>query len=287
MPFMQLAGSGILPFASWAIILRIWPNCLTSWLTAWTVVPEPAAIRLRREPSISVGLARSAGVIERMIASSRSSSRSSMFTWRSCFIALPIPGIIPSTFRSGPIVPHLAHLLEEVLERELLLADLALEVLGLLSASETSSAFSISEQHVAHAEDPRRHPLRVEALELVEPLAGRRVEDRLAGDRLDRERRAAAGVAVELGQQHAVEVDPLGEGLGDVDGVLAGHRVEHSRMSWGLVRLRIAGQLVHQLLVDVQAAGGVDDQHVDRRRRFAWPSAHSAISTGSRSVPCS
>ena len=27
-----------------------------------------------------------------------------MSTWRSCFIALPIPGIIPSTFESGPIL---------------------------------------------------------------------------------------------------------------------------------------------------------------------------------------
>jgi hypothetical protein len=62
------------------------------------VVPDPCAIRFRREPSIIVGSARSAGVIERMIASTRSSSRSSMFTSRSCFIALPIPGIRPRTF---------------------------------------------------------------------------------------------------------------------------------------------------------------------------------------------
>ena len=35
--------------------LRIWPNCLTSWLTACTLVPEPLAIRSRREPLISSG----------------------------------------------------------------------------------------------------------------------------------------------------------------------------------------------------------------------------------------
>ena len=52
--------------------------------------------------------------------------------------------------------------------------------------------------HVAHAEDPLGHPVRVEALEVAELLAGRGVEDRLAGDGLDRERGAAAGVAVEL-----------------------------------------------------------------------------------------
>ena len=33
----------------------IWANCLTSWLTCWTVVPEPFAIRRRREPLMRSG----------------------------------------------------------------------------------------------------------------------------------------------------------------------------------------------------------------------------------------
>ena len=41
-------------------------------------------------------------------------------------------------------------------------------------------------QDVAHAEDPLGHAVGVEALELVELLARRREQDRLAGDRLDR-----------------------------------------------------------------------------------------------------
>ncbi len=69
----------------------------------------------------------------------------------------------------------------------------------------------------------------MEDVELVELLAERGELDRLAGDRLDGERRAAAGVAVELREDDAVEVDVLGEGLGDVDRVLAGHRVEHEQ----------------------------------------------------------
>ena len=44
-------------------------------------------------------------------------------------------------------------------------------------------------------------------LERVELLADGRELDRLAGDRLDRERRAAARVAVELRQDDAVEVE--------------------------------------------------------------------------------
>ena len=55
----------------------------------------------------------------------------------------------------------------------------------------------------------------------------------------------------------------------------------------GFVRLRILRELLHQLLVDVQPAGGVDDQHVAALLGAARPSAHSAMSTGSRPVPCS
>ena len=53
-----------------------------------------------------------------------------------------------------------------------------------------------------------------------------------------------------------------------------------SRMSCGLVALADRDELVHQLLVDVQAPGGVDDQHVEAVPTAPGPSAHSAMSTG-------
>ena len=54
-----------------------------------------------------------------------------------------------------------------------------------------------------------------------------------------------------------------GELLGDVDGVLAGHRVDDEQHAVRLdVAFLIVAELVHQLLVDVQAAARVDDQHV-------------------------
>ena len=130
------------------------------------------------------------------------------------------------------------------------------------SSSTERSAFSMKRQHVAHAEDPLGHAVRVEALEVRQLLAGGGEHDRLAGDRLDRQRGAAARVAVELGEHDAVELGGLGELLGDVDGVLAGHRVDDQQHDVRLDRLLDVGQLLHQLLVDVQAARGVDDQHV-------------------------
>src|SRR5215212_9235505 len=67
---------------------------------------------------------------------------------------------------------HLADLLElaeEVLERELVAAQLALELLGLLLVVGVLRLLDQA-QDVAHAEDPLRHAVGVEALELVELL---------------------------------------------------------------------------------------------------------------------
>src|SRR3954449_7340946 len=159
---------------------------------------------------------------------------------------------------------HLAQrleLLEEVLEGELVAAQLALELARLVLLELLLGL--LDERHdVAHAEDPLRHPLRVEALELVELLAHAGEQDRLAGDGLDAQRGAAAGVAVELAHQHAVELDRLGELLGDVHGVLAGHRVDDEQDVVRLDRPADVDELLHELGVDVQAAGGVDDQDV-------------------------
>ncbi len=51
------------------IILRVSSNCLIRRLTSGMVVPDPAAIRLRRLPLMITGSFRSAGVIEWMMAS--------------------------------------------------------------------------------------------------------------------------------------------------------------------------------------------------------------------------
>ena len=121
-------------------------------------------------------------------------------------------------------------------------------------------------QDVAHAEDPRGHPLGMEDLERVELLAGRGEHDRAAGDALDRERGAAARVAVELGQDEAVEVDPLLERVRRRRRP-AGRSSRRARAahSVGSGCVADALELVHQLLVDLEAAGGVDDDRVEAR----------------------
>ena len=65
---------------------------------------------------------------------------------------------------------------------------------------------------------------------MIRELLARAAElDGLARHRADGQRRAAAGVAVQLGQDHAVDVQLLVKGLGDVDRVLTGHGVNHQQ----------------------------------------------------------
>src|SRR5262249_17801060 len=122
---------------------------------------------------------------------------------------------------------HLAHraeLVPEVLQVErvhaqLLLADLGLRtILGLLDPLD-------QREHVAHAENARRDPVRVEGLEGVELLAGAREHDRLAGDGAQRERGAATRVALDLREHDARERQAVQEPLGGGHRVLARHRV--------------------------------------------------------------
>ena len=116
--------------------------------------------------------------------------------------------------------------------------------------------------HVAHPQDPLRHAIGVEELELLELLACGGKQDRLASQRAHRQRRAAARIAVELGDHRSIEIDRLGKRLGDVDGVLARHRIDHQQQVVRLQRRPHAHELAHQLLVHVQAPARVDDQHV-------------------------
>ena len=100
---------------------------------------------------------------------------------------------------------HHLQLVAEVLERELVLAELLLERLGLLLVVGLLDLLD-QRQDVALAEDPRRHAVGVEGLERLELLAHADEEDRRPGDGADRERGAAAGVAVELGEDDAVDL---------------------------------------------------------------------------------
>ncbi len=78
---------------------------------------------------------------------------------------------------------------------------------------------------VAHAHDAGDDAVGVEGLEGVGFFAGAQELDGGAGDLADGEGCAAAGVAVHFGEDGAGDAEAVVEGLGGVDGVLAGHAV--------------------------------------------------------------
>ena len=93
---------GIAPPAMRSIILRASTNRFTRLFTSDTSTPAPLAIRARREPLSTETSSRSCGVMEQMIASIRSISRSSISLIAS--LNCPAPGSMPRIFDSGPIL---------------------------------------------------------------------------------------------------------------------------------------------------------------------------------------
>ena len=114
----------------------------------------------------------------------------------------------------------------------------------------------------------------MEGLEVLGLLAGAAELDGLAGDRAYGQRRAAAGVAVELGHDDAGDIEGLVEGVGDGDRVLTRHAVHDEQDLGGLDRALDIDELLHELLVDMQSARGVDEHGVVavfERVRYALP----------------
>ena len=102
----------------------------------------------------------------------------------------------------------------------------------------------------------------MERLDHVQLFAGAHELDGLARGRPNGQSSAAAGVAVQLGQQHAVDAQRLVKGGGGVHGVLTGHGVHHQQDLVGVDVCLDILQLVHELLVDMQAACGVQKHQI-------------------------
>ena len=110
----------------------------------------------------------------------------------------------------------------------------------------------------------------IELDEILDLLADADDLHRQAELRLDREHDAALGGAVELGEHDAGHVDRVGELLGLHEPVLAGRRVDHEQhlLARALGAIDDAAQLLqllHEVRLRVQAAGGVDEHEVGAR----------------------
>ena len=78
----------------------------------------------------------------------------------------------------------------------------------------------------------------------------------------DGEGRAATGVAVQLGQHHAVDAQRLVKGSGGVHRILAGHGIHHQQDLIGMDGSLHPLQLIHQGLIHMEPAGGVQEDHI-------------------------
>ena len=116
---------------------------------------------------------------------------------------------------------QLLELIEIVRQREAVLFQLFFQLLGLLFIIVLLGLFNKG-QHIAHAEDPAGHPIRMERLNHIQLFAGAYKFDRLAGGGLDGKGCAASCVAVQLGEYHAVDAQRLVKRRSGVHSVLTG-----------------------------------------------------------------
>ena len=117
-------------------------------------------------------------------------------------------------------------------------------------------------EHVAHTQDAAGHTVGVEYLHRVQLFAGAGEFDGLAGDGPDGESRAAPGVAVQLGEHDAVDVQRVVKGFGGGDRVLADHGVHHQQNLGGGYGFFDPAQLVHQRFIHVEPPGSVQKHHI-------------------------
>ena len=114
---------------------------------------------------------------------------------------------------------------------------------------------------ITHAEDTVGHTFRIEHVECVHLLTDTDKLDRLLHHGADGQGSTTAGVAVQLGKHHTIEVEAIVEGLSGIHGILTRHGIDHKQ---GLMRMHgffNLGNLVHHLLVNSQTASGIDDDY--------------------------
>ncbi len=115
---------------------------------------------------------------------------------------------------------------------------------------------------VAHPEDARGHAFRVEGLQGLGLLTDAHENDGFARDLPHRQCGAPSGVTICLGQNHARQVQRCTESSGGVDGILSRHGIDDEQ---ALVRADGGVDLLHlghQLFIDMQTTGGIDDEDV-------------------------
>ena len=156
---------------------------------------------------------------------------------------------------------YLTELLQKIVVIELILQNLLGCRLGFFFVQFALGIFNEG-QHVAHAQNTACHSVRMEYFQVVQFFAHTHKLNGLAGNCPNGQRRTASGVTVQLGEDHTANGQQIVKGLCHVDGFLTGHRVNHQENLMGVYLFVDALQLVHQGFVNLQPAGGINDNDV-------------------------
>ncbi|KAF5051850.1 hypothetical protein DSECCO2_414800 [anaerobic digester metagenome] len=115
---------------------------------------------------------------------------------------------------------------------------------------------------ITHAKDSACDAVGIERLDVVHLLADTDVLDGFSNNRTQRQCGTAAGVTIELGENHPGNSDFLLKFLGDGNSVLTGHRVCNKERFIRLDGITNPLDLIHEGLVEVHAPACIDDQNV-------------------------
>ncbi len=157
--------------------------------------------------------------------------------------------------------PHLQQLGAQIVHVELALGHFRGKLFGFLDLDGLGRALDQADD-IAHAQNAPGDALRVERLQPVHLLAGADELDRPFGHRAHRQGGPAARIAVHAGQDHAGQRHLRGEGLGDIDRILTGQRIDDQQHFLRRGHIGHRAHLVHQRLIDMQPPGSVEQQHV-------------------------
>ena len=149
------------------------------------------------------------------------STRFNCFSSTEKSFILPIPGNMPRIFSKGPSLRIILNCARKSLKSKVAVRIFFSMRRGFLLVDGLRGPLDQAERF-AHAEDAAGEAVRVKRLELVELFADAGEFDRALGHLAHGERRAAAGIAVELGEDEAGDLEGVVEMGGHAHRLLAG-----------------------------------------------------------------
>ena len=149
----------------------------------------------------------------------------------------------------------------QIVHVELTLGHFGRELIRIFLFHHFGRAFDQAD-NVTHAKNTASNPAWVESLNRVKLFAHACKFDWLASNSTHRQGSTAACVTVHAGQHDTRQINALAEAFSDINGVLTREGVDHQQNFLRCRNLCHRLHFVHQLLINVQTACGIEDEDV-------------------------